>query len=332
MKKSVNQLIFAAGVLVLWEGLALLKFWPPYVFPTPRGVGESLWAGFADHSIWIGIAVSMRRVAIGYAISVVLGILLGVLLTWSRFLQDTLGGVILSLQSLPSICWVPLALLWFGLSETAIIFVTVMGSMLAVTQATKAGFDNVPRILSMAGRNLGAKGPQLFWHVLLPASLPYLLARQRQKQEMLGEEMADPLGQEFRALFNEQNLGAPIDLALHNFTERVPLLDVRFFTSSVLLQRQTGGNLSEILSRLAYVIRERFKLRGRIRAVSAHGKMTATALSLIPVAVAVLMFYTNPEYVKFFFTDDVGQIMLGSAVALQLIGYGIMQKIVKIEV
>jgi len=77
---------------------------------------------------------------------------------------------------------------------------------------------------------------------------------------------------------------------------------------------------------------ERFKLRGRIRAVSAHGKMTATALSLIPVAVAILMFYTNPEYVKFFFTDDVGQIMLGSAVVLQLIGYGIMQKIVKIEV
>jgi NitT/TauT family transport system permease protein len=175
VKKSVNQLIFAAGVLVVWEGLALLQFWPPYVFPTPRGVAESFWAGFADHSIWIGIAVSLRRVAIGYAISVVLGILLGMLITWSRFLQDTLGGVILSLQSLPSICWVPLALLWFGLSETAIIFVTVMGSMLAVTQATKAGFDNVPRILSMAGRNLGAQGPQLFWHVLLPASLPYLV-------------------------------------------------------------------------------------------------------------------------------------------------------------
>ena len=175
MKKSVNQLIFAAAMFGLWEGLALLKLWPPYVFPTPRGVAETLWAGFADHSIFIGIAVSLRRVAIGYAISVVLGILLGVLLTWSRFVQDTLGGVILSLQSLPSICWVPLALLWFGLSESAIIFVTVMGSMLAVTQATKAGFDNVPRLLSMAGRNLGAKGPQLFWHVMLPASLPYLL-------------------------------------------------------------------------------------------------------------------------------------------------------------
>jgi NitT/TauT family transport system permease protein len=98
----------------------------------------------------------------------------------NKFLEDTLGRVILSLQSLPSACWVPLALLWFGLTETAIIFVTITGSLLAVTQSTKAGFDNVPRILSMAGRNLGAKGPQMFWHVMLPASLPYLLDGLRQ--------------------------------------------------------------------------------------------------------------------------------------------------------
>jgi NitT/TauT family transport system permease protein len=180
VKKSVNQIIFAAGVLAVWEGLALAKIWPPYLFPTPQGVGESLWAGFADHSLLIGIGVSLRRVIIGYAISVVLGVLLGMLLAANRFLEDTLGRVILSLQSLPSACWVPIALLWFGLSETAIIFVTITGSLLAITQATKAGFDNVPRILSMAGRNLGAKGPQLFWHVLLPASLPYLMDGLRQ--------------------------------------------------------------------------------------------------------------------------------------------------------
>ena len=84
--------------------------------------------------------------------------------------------------------------------------------------------------------------------------------------EMLGEELEDPLGMEFRALFNEQNLGAPLDIALRNFGERVPLLDARFFTSSVLLQKQTGGNLSEILSRLAYVIRERFRLKGQVKA------------------------------------------------------------------
>jgi NitT/TauT family transport system permease protein len=180
VKRSVNQLIFAAAVLVVWEGLALLKIWPPYLFPTPQGVTQSLWDGFKDHSIWIGIVVSMRRVVIGYLISVVLGILLGMLLASNQFLDDTVGRVILGLQSLPSSCWVPIALLWFGLSETAIIFVTITGSLLAVTQATKSGFDNVPRILTMAGRNLGAKGPQMFWHVLLPASLPYLVDGLRQ--------------------------------------------------------------------------------------------------------------------------------------------------------
>jgi len=150
--------------------------------------------------------------------------------------------------------------------------------------------------------------------------------------EMIHREFPEPISGEFRRTFEEHNLGLPIEVALQKLAKRVPSLDVHFFVSAVLLQKRTGGNLAEILDKLAYVIRERFKLRGRIRAVSAHGKMTATALSLIPVAVAVLMFYTNPEYVKFFFTDDVGQIMLGSAVALQLIGYGIMQKIVNIEV
>jgi len=180
VKKSVNQLIFAAGVLAVWEALALAKIWPVYSFPSPHGVAESLFAGFKDQSFLIGIGISFRRVLIGYAISVVLGVLLGMLLAWSKFLEDTVGHLVLSLQSLPSVCWLPIAILWFGLHETAIIFVTVMGSMLAVTQATKAGFDNVPRILSMAGRNLGAKGPQMFWHVLLPASLPYLLDGLRQ--------------------------------------------------------------------------------------------------------------------------------------------------------
>ena len=88
--------------------------------------------------------------------------------------------------------------------------------------------------------------------------------------EMLGDELADPLGQEFRTLFNEQNLGAPLDIALRNFSERVPLLDARFFTSSVLLQKQTGGNLSEILTRLGYLIRERFQLKGQVKAASAQ--------------------------------------------------------------
>jgi tight adherence protein B len=150
--------------------------------------------------------------------------------------------------------------------------------------------------------------------------------------EMIHREFQEPVAGEFRRTFEEHNLGLPIEIALQKLAKRIPSLDVHFFVSAVLLQKRTGGNLAEILDKLAYVIRERFKLRGRIRAVSAHGKMTATALSAIPLAVAILMFYTNPDYVKFFFKDDTGNIMLGAAVVLQLIGYGIMKKIVNIEV
>jgi tight adherence protein B len=150
--------------------------------------------------------------------------------------------------------------------------------------------------------------------------------------EMIHREFQEPVSSEFRRTFEEHNLGLPIEIALQKLAQRVPSLDVHFFVSAVLLQKRTGGNLAEILDKLAYVIRERFKLRGRIRAVSAHGKMTATALSCIPIAVAVLMFYTNPDYVKFFFTDDTGNIMMGCAVGLQVIGYFIMKKIVNIEV
>jgi tight adherence protein B len=150
--------------------------------------------------------------------------------------------------------------------------------------------------------------------------------------EMIHREFQEPVAGEFRRTFEEHNLGLPIEIALQKLATRVPSLDVHFFVSAVLLQKRTGGNLAEILDKLAYVIRERFKLRGRIRAVSAHGKMTATALSAIPAAVAILMFYTNPDYVKFFFKDETGNIMLGSAVFLQLVGYMIMKKIVNIEV
>src|SRR5262249_46505933 len=114
--------------------------------------------------------------------------------------------------------------------------------------------------------------------------------------------------------------------------QRVPSLDVHFFVSAVLLQQRTGGNLAEILDKLAYVMRERLKLRGRIPAVSAHGRMTAPALSAFPIAPAVLLPATSAEYGEFFFTDEVGNIMLGAGVFLQIVGYLVMKKIVNIEV
>ena len=150
--------------------------------------------------------------------------------------------------------------------------------------------------------------------------------------EMIHREFQEPLAGEFRRTFEEHNLGLPLDVALQKLAKRIPSLDVHFFVSAVLLQKRTGGNLAEILDKLAYVIRERFKLRGRIRAISAHGRMTGMALTCIPIAVAVIMFYVNPEYVRFFFTDDTGNLMMGVAVGLQLVGYLVIQQIVKIEV
>ena len=150
--------------------------------------------------------------------------------------------------------------------------------------------------------------------------------------EMIHREFQEPLAGEFRRTFEEHNLGLPLDVALQKLAKRIPSLDVHFFVSAVLLQKRTGGNLAEILDKLAYVIRERFKLRGRIRAISAHGRMTGIALSCIPIGVAVLMFYTNPDYVRFFFLDDVGNIMIGAAVFLQVVGYLVMKKITSIEV
>jgi NitT/TauT family transport system permease protein len=180
MKRFARYVVFYGALIGIWLLLAKLKVWPPYVFPSPQGVMESLWAGFADHSFWIAIGVSMKRMLLGYSLSVVLGMVLGLGVASNKFLEETMGGLLVSLQSLPSICWLPLAVLWFGLTEKAILFVVVMGSLLSVTIAMETGRQQMPKIYGMAGRNLGARGFALFWHVLLPASLPYIVSGLKQ--------------------------------------------------------------------------------------------------------------------------------------------------------
>ncbi|MBI4876256.1 MAG: type II secretion system F family protein [Acidobacteria bacterium] len=189
------------------------------------------------------------------------------------------------------------------------------------------------------GYVLRRRGQRLWkFEELFPESLEFVARSMRAGHafsvslEMLHREFQEPLASEFRRTFEEHNLGLPLESALQKLAQRVPLLDVHFFVSAVLLQKRTGGNLAEILDKLAYVIRERFKLRGKIRAISAHGRMTGMALSSIPVVVGAMLFWVNPDYVRFFFTDPTGQIMIASAVLLQLAGYGVIKKIVTIEV
>jgi tight adherence protein B len=205
-----------------------------------------------------------------------------------------------------------------------------------VATATAMGvfFGSIPYLVVRAKRNkrLNTLEEQF------PEALDFLARSMRAGHafsislEMLGEEMADPLGQEFRALFNEQNLGAPIDVALRNFTTRVPLLDVRFFTSSVLLQKQTGGNLAEILSRLAYIIRERFRLKGQVKAASAHGRMTATVLTLMPIVTMIALLLVAPGYLQGMADDSTGKFLIGGAIVAQVLGNFFIKKIIKIKV
>jgi tight adherence protein B len=149
---------------------------------------------------------------------------------------------------------------------------------------------------------------------------------------MVGEDLPDPLGQEFRTLYNEQNLGASMNSAFDSLNRRVPLLDMRFFSSAVLLQRQTGGNLSEILGRLSEVIRERFRLRGHVKAVSAHGRMTAGILTALPVVTAVALLLVAPGYLQGMFSDPDGKKLVAGAVLSQVIGNLIIRKIIRIKV
>lgn len=150
--------------------------------------------------------------------------------------------------------------------------------------------------------------------------------------EMVGEEIHEPLGQEFRALFNEQNLGASLDRSFANFAKRVPIGDVRFLCSAVLLQRQTGGNLSEILNRLSQIIRERFRLKGQVKAVSAHGRLTATILALLPIATLGGLMLSSPGYLDPMWQNPLGRKIVMAGVVAQILGNFFIRKIVKIKV
>jgi tight adherence protein B len=150
--------------------------------------------------------------------------------------------------------------------------------------------------------------------------------------QMVGEELPDPMGREFRTLFNEHNLGAPLELAMRSMCDRIPLLDLRFFASAVMLQKQTGGNLSDILNRLSYVIRERFRLRGQVKAASAHGRMTAMILGGLPIVTVVALLFVAPGYLDGMADDPDGRKLILGAIVGQVIGNMIIRKIINIQV
>ena len=150
--------------------------------------------------------------------------------------------------------------------------------------------------------------------------------------KMVADEMPEPIGPEFRKTFDEQNFGLPLKDALANLTVRIPLLDVRFFSTAVLIQRETGGNLSEILENLAHVVRERFKILRQVRVYTAHGRLTGYVLLGLPAFLAIALAFINPEHMQLLFRERIGHMLLGATVVMQTIGYFWIRQVVKIEV
>ena len=149
---------------------------------------------------------------------------------------------------------------------------------------------------------------------------------------MVADELPAPVGIEFKKAFDQQNFGLPLRDVLDQMAERVPILDVKFFVTAVTIQRETGGNLAEILDNLAHVVRERFKILRQVRVHTAHGRFTGYVLLSLPAALGVALTFINPDHMKLLFNEKMGQTMIIVAIIMQTIGYVWIRKIIKIEV
>lgn len=176
----VRRLVFFAALLVLWEAVSRFGPWPDYLMPGPVAVGRAIVAGLRSGLFVQGAVISMARLLTGYGISLVGGVLLGTLLVRFTLLRETVGTLIVGLQALPSVCWLPLAILWFGLNERAITFVVVMGSLFSIVLGVQSGIANTSPVFVKAARNLGAGGVRLYTEVVLPAAFPTILAGLKQ--------------------------------------------------------------------------------------------------------------------------------------------------------
>ena len=150
--------------------------------------------------------------------------------------------------------------------------------------------------------------------------------------EMITDEVAEPVSGEFRQLYEEQKFGMPVRDALMNLTDRMPLVDVKFFVTAVMLQRETGGNLAEILDNLSYVIRERFKIQRQVRVYTAQGRLTMALLMGMPPIIVTVMLILNPSFIHPLFADPIGHVLLVAGLTLQTIGYFVIRKIIRIQV
>ena len=175
LSRIVRPTAFCAGLVGLWWLVAAVEVWPPYLFPSPGSVFEALRRNLENGLIEEALQISFKRLAIGYAVSLCTGVTIGVLTGTVRWLDETLGRLVLGIQSLPSVTWLPLAVLWFGLNDKAIIFVVLMGSMFSVAISARDGVRNIPPLFHRAAQTMGASRLQMYRYVVAPAMLPSMV-------------------------------------------------------------------------------------------------------------------------------------------------------------
>lgn len=176
IKNLTKKIVFFAAIIIVWQAVAATDLWPAEIFPSPYEVGEDLAYGAADGSLLYGIGTSMVRLLIGLAMAIAGGVALGILMARVEVVNQTVGSLVLGLQSIPSIAWVPISLIWFGVSDAGIIFVTAIGAVFAVTINVYTGVKNIDPHYVEAARNMGARGGQLITNVLIPAAFPYMIS------------------------------------------------------------------------------------------------------------------------------------------------------------
>jgi len=205
IKKQLQNFGFYLLLFALWElvyiiGVDILKLWKPYVFPSPIDVIKTLVYLWEDQTLVVAVAASLQRIILGYGISVVVGTVIGIIIVQVPYLEHNFSSLILGMQTLPSICWLPFAILWFGLSESAILFVTAIGSVFAVSIAIETSIKNINPLYIRAALTMGAGSAKLYRYVIFPASLPAVIGGMKQgwsfawRALMAGEMLAATKG------------------------------------------------------------------------------------------------------------------------------------------
>jgi tight adherence protein B len=251
-----------------------------------------------------------------------------------RFISRYLNLRVLFDQANVSLTVPNFLLICGGLAGVGLILPLVAGFsvMLGPVMAVCLAFLPVVWLLMKRKRRLKAFAAQL------PEALELIARALRAGHSLaagfnlVAQEMSDPIGGEFSRTFEEQNLGKPLDEALNGLTQRIPNLDLKFFATAIILQRQTGGDLAEILDKIGHLVRERFQIWGQVQALTGEGSLSGIVLLALPPALFVVVYRMNPDYLMLLFTDPLGKKMLVGGIVSQLLGALLIRKIVNIRV